>query len=50
MTTNLESVFNTYNVAILFTTNALPSKVQVQAFNPAQAQQMAMMQQQNMMM
>jgi len=46
MSLHMQQVFNTYNTAILFTTHHLPCKVVVQQFNPAQAQQMAIAQQQ----
>jgi hypothetical protein len=42
---NLQQVFNTYNVNILFTTHNLPSHVSKQVFNPQQMQAMQQRQQ-----
>lgn len=38
MNSNMHLVFNTYNIAILFTTHHMPCKVVVNQFNPMQAQ------------
>jgi len=38
MNQHLARVFNTYNVNILFTTHHLPSKLQMENFNPGQMQ------------
>jgi len=40
MSEHLHTVFNTYNLNILFTTHHMPAKVNVNAFNPAQMQSM----------
>lgn len=40
MTNNMQAVFNTYNINILFTTHHLPCKVNQSHFNPQQMQQM----------